>query len=314
MVAANMIPELLRGNPPILFRLYGSFAAPTFIFLSGMMVSFTITKGRHTPVHFIKRAVILLLTGAALDLLMCGILPFMTFDVLYLIGCSILLTILFKKLKPGIQFAIVPAIFAITPLLQNIFGYQRMPLEIPLSTINRNITIPIGTILRQWLIDGWFPLFPWLGFAFLGSIAADIRFKIKSFSNVAALFIGLIILIAGEIIWTANSGQIFIRKGYSELFYPPAAGFVLTAIGVIVILFYIVDLKNSLFIYKPFSILGRWSLQIYVIHLVLISLLGKLIAPQSIDVFLLIYMLMVILFLGLCHIMEKILIKSHNVY
>jgi peptidoglycan/LPS O-acetylase OafA/YrhL len=97
----------------------------------------------------------------------------------------------------------------------------------------------------------------------------------------------------------------FIRNGYSELFYPPTYGFILTAIGVIIILFYIIDLKNSLIIYKPFSILGRWSLEIYIIHLFIISLLGKLLKPQSINIFLLMYIGIVILILGLCNIMDK---------
>lgn len=310
MIAANMIPDLLRDNPSAIFRLYGSFAAPTFIFLSGMTVSFTVNKKRHTAVYFIKRTIMLLLTGAALDVLLSCIFPFTTFDVLYLIGVSILITFLFKKLKPSMQYILIIIIFVLTPLLQNIFGYQKMPIEIPLSMIGKNIPITAGTIFRQLLIDGWFPLFPWLGFSFLGSIAADIRFKIKSFSKIQVLFIGLLVLIIGEILWTCNPSQIFIRKGYSELFYPPTIGFILTAIGVITIIFYIVDLKNDLKIYTLFSTLGRWSLQIYVIHLVIIHLLGKAIPPQSINNFLLIYLGFVMLFYVAFSILEKL--KIHK--
>lgn len=300
-----MIPYLLRGTPPFYFRLYGSFAAPTFIFLSGMMVSFTITKKNHSSIYFVKRTVTLLITGAALDLLISGILPFMTFDVLYLIGLSILLTFFFKKLKRGMQYITTLIIFAFTPVLQNIFGYQRMPVEIPISMIGSGASIPITTVLRQLFIDGWFPLFPWLGFAFLGSIAADIRFKAKSFSNLAVLFAGLITLIFGELIWTAHPGSLYIRKGYSELFYPPTTGFILTSIGVIIILFFIIDLKNSLAIFKPFSVLGRWSLQIYVLHLILIFLLGKLTGPLDMNIFLLIYFAIVMIILGLSTLIDK---------
>jgi hypothetical protein len=78
---------------------------------------------------------------------------------------------------------------------------------------------------------------------------------------------------------------LLIRNGYSELFYPPVTGFVLTSVGVIILLFYIIDLNNSLSIYTPFSILGRWSLQIYVIHLVLIALLGKILGQLKIPGF-----------------------------
>jgi peptidoglycan/LPS O-acetylase OafA/YrhL len=97
----------------------------------------------------------------------------------------------------------------------------------------------------------------------------------------------------------------FIRNGYSELFYPPTYGFVLTSIGVIIILFNIIDLKSSLSIYKPFSILGRWSLEIYIIHLFIISLLEKILKSQGIIIFLHIYIGIVILLLGLCYVMDK---------
>lgn len=305
MIGANMVPELLRDTPSILLRLYGSFAAPTFIFLSGMMVSFTVQKRKHSAAYFCERTIILLITGALIDVFITGIYPFMTFDVLYLIGVSMLLTFLFKKLKAGFQYILVIIIFAVTPFLQNIIGYHQIPAEIPLYMAGKNIPNTISIILRQWLVDGWFPLFPWLGFACLGSIAADIRLKYKSFSNNMALFIVLIILIPGEIIWIGNPGEMFIRKGFCELFYPPTTGFILTSIGVILLLFYIIDLKNDLIIYKPFSILGKWSLQIYVVHLLIISLLGKIIVSQSICIFLLIYIGIVTLLLVLFNALNK---------
>lgn len=305
MIGANMIPELLRGAPPFPFRLYGSFAAPIFIFLSGMMVSFTITKGKHSLIYFCKRSFSILIVGALIDVLITGIYPFITFDVLYLIGAAMPLTFLLKKLKIGFQYMIIILIFAVTPLLQNIIGYGQIPVEIPILITDKNVLIPLSTIIKQWIIDGWFPLFPWLGFTFLGSIAADIRLKNKSFSNNKILFIIFTTLLTGEIIWIRNPGWMFIRNGYSELFYPPTLGFILTSIGTILFLFYIIDLKNDLIIYKSFSTLGRWSIQIYVIHLIIISLLGKVIVPQSLGVFLLIYMGITILLILLFNTMEK---------
>ncbi len=289
MIGANMIPVLLRGTPPFFLRLYGSFAAPMFIFLSGMMVSFASDKGNRRAAYFSKRTVMLLILGALLDAFVVGIYPFMTFDVLYLIGISMFLTYLFGKIKPGMKYVIIILIFAAAPLLQKVFGYYKVPLEMYLWESGRNASISPGRILRQWLIDGWFPIFPWLGFAFLGSIGWDIRRKYKSFSNLPVIFTGLIILITGEILWNIYPGQLYIRNGYSELFYPPTPGFIITSIGIIIILFYIIDLKNDLSIYTPFSILGRHSLQIYVIHLVLIGILGKIFGPQNMSVFLMLY-------------------------
>lgn len=296
MIGANMIPMLLSGTPPFFLRIYGSFAAPMFIFLSGMMVSFTSDKGNRRAAYFLKRTAMLLILGALLDIFVVGIYPFMTFDVLYLIGVSMLLTYLFGKIKSGMKYLIIILIFAAAPLFQNVFGYHKVPMEIYLWESGKNAAISPGSILRQWFIDGWFPIFPWLGFAFLGSIGADIRRKHKSFSNLPVIFTGLIILITGEILWNSYPGQLYIRNGYCELFYPPAPGFIITSIGIIVILFYIIDLKNDLSIYTPFSTLGRHSLQIYVIHLVLIAILGRIFGPQNMNVFMLLYAGMFLLF------------------
>src|SRR5262245_51031015 len=41
MVAANLAASALEGPHPLWFRLYGSFAAPLFVLLSGMMVAYT---------------------------------------------------------------------------------------------------------------------------------------------------------------------------------------------------------------------------------------------------------------------------------
>ena len=41
MVAANLAAEMLRQPHPFWLRAYGSFAAPTFVVVAGMMVGFT---------------------------------------------------------------------------------------------------------------------------------------------------------------------------------------------------------------------------------------------------------------------------------
>jgi fucose 4-O-acetylase-like acetyltransferase len=38
MIASNLAAEVMSGSHPLLLRLFGSFAAPFFITISGMMV------------------------------------------------------------------------------------------------------------------------------------------------------------------------------------------------------------------------------------------------------------------------------------
>ena len=59
--------------------------------------------------------------------------------------------------------------------------------------------------------------------------------------------------------------------GYSDLFYPPTLGYILTACGLIVIVFAGVDWRPSLVVYRPLRVLGEAPLLMYVLHLALNS-------------------------------------------
>jgi len=90
MVAANMAPYVLIEPHPFWFRFYGSFAAPLFILISGMMVALTtLTKG-HDFKYFLVRGILIVTVGALIDVVMWNFYPFTTVDVLYLIGVSLL--------------------------------------------------------------------------------------------------------------------------------------------------------------------------------------------------------------------------------
>jgi len=197
MVAANMAAEVLAEPHPFWFRLYGTFAAPLFILISGLMVAYTAETKNYNLRHF---------------------------------------------------------------------------------------------------LDGYFPLFPWTGFSLLGVNLARLRWKSRQHStfgrNTIFLF-GSSTLIIGSIIWRFYPGSFLIREGYSELFYPPTIGYVMSSIGLILILFFIVDLKPAIVIYKPLQVLGESSLFLYVLHLTLIEyVIAPLWPEKNIQTFLLIYVVL----------------------
>ncbi len=73
----------------------------------------------------------------------------------------------------SLQVGLVILIFALTPLLQWQWQYN---LEIYDPFASDNL---VGIlILRQFLIEGWFPIFPWLGLAFVGAILGSYRLNI----------------------------------------------------------------------------------------------------------------------------------------
>ncbi len=69
MVAANMAPGVLAEPHPFWFRIYGTFAAPLFILISGMMVTLTSKTKDHTLKYFFVRGVIIMIVGALIDVL-----------------------------------------------------------------------------------------------------------------------------------------------------------------------------------------------------------------------------------------------------
>lgn len=296
MIAANMAALLLIQPHPLWLRLYGSFAAPLFILVSGMMVNYTASTKGYGLGHFAGRGLMIIAVGALVDVLIWKIYPFITFDVLYLIGISLPLAYIFGRLKTPARWIVVGAIFLATPLLQMLLGYTDYPTEFNLLGQSVVIVSNQSSILNHWLVDGWFPIFPWIGFSFLGVALAGIRRDSESKGRLGRgrdLLTGLVLLALGTVIWLVNPGSLLVRAGYSELFYPPTIGYVLTATGFAVTLFSFVDRTASSRVYRPFQTMGRSSLFIYILHLALVEyLFGLFILPFDIEAYVITYLVM----------------------
>jgi uncharacterized membrane protein len=301
MIAANTSAPVLAETPPMWFRWYGSLAAPMFIFLSGMMVSLTSQKANHTLNYFLVRGMIIMAIGAMIDLLVNTIYPFTTVDVLYLIGISLPISYFFLRTNFWFRWVIVILIFALTPILQNAIGYTDYPTEYSLSGEVNNIENQTN-ILAHWLVDGWFPIFPWAGFSLLGIVMGDLRKKYENFKKPTFILVGIGSLVLGGIIWWFYSGKMLTREGYIELFYPPTIGYILAVIGFIISLFVLVDYTSSLVLYQPFKILGEASLFMYLSHLAIIRyVISVLWSEQQLQAFGLIYAAFLLVMIGIAY-------------
>ena len=259
-------------------RLFGTFAAPMFVLLAGMMVGLSIHLKNHPQIYFVKRGLLIILaSGIILDILIWRYLPFISMEVLYLIGIAIPLTAFFHKLGRLQQYLAIAIVFGITPFLQSIFGYREMTTDLSLFTDSgtfqvfseefREFIWP--TFLKQIFIDGWFPVFPWVGFAFIGYLFAVYRWQVKllaDFSKPPIVYASLSILIFGAGAWYANPGPLYVREGFSEMFYPVTIGYALTALGIIMLILAVIDRNPKFKIYRPLQIMGRYSLTIYFLH------------------------------------------------
>src|SRR3989344_8074386 len=121
MVAANMSAHSYQEPHPYWFRIYGSFAAPTFVFLAGLMVSFTTFYKTYPLSYFLKRGVAIICIAACIDMLCWGAVPFVTYDVLYVIGLSLPIGKLFSDLNKYAQIVALILLFSVAPVLQHVF-------------------------------------------------------------------------------------------------------------------------------------------------------------------------------------------------
>src|ERR1700740_2737283 len=129
MVAANMSAHTFQAPHPYWFRIYGSVAAPTFVFLAGLMVSFTSFHKTYSLAYYLKRGIAIICISACIDMFCWGAVPFATFDVLYVIGLSLPLGKLFSDLHRSLQIFILLLLFIMAPVLQHYLGYIDSPVE-----------------------------------------------------------------------------------------------------------------------------------------------------------------------------------------
>lgn len=283
MLCANVIGYVAPVEThPLWTRYYNSIAAPLFIILAGYMVAYTSENKGYTLSYYVKRGLLMLFTAALVDVACWMIYPFITYDVLYLIGFSIPLVYLFHKLDIRIKAVIILLIIAITPLLQYWFGYTYFPGE---KDLYGELAVEVEnqtSILQHFLIDGWFPVFPWLAFSLLGSLIKDMQNKFSDFYNVKFLIIALVGVIGG-FIWLNYLDYHNIiedREGYTELFYPVRLSYILLSVSFVFFLWIAVKKIETWKIFYPARVFGEVSLFVYILHS---ALIGWIIYPYFYD-------------------------------
>lgn len=265
MIAANAYPYLYPFSYcPILLRILFSTAAPIFIFLSGMSLRLAQENGSDR-ITTIIRACQVLIIAVIIDTAVWGLAPFYTMDVLYLLSISLLLLILISGL-PDIVLLIC-ALFFFIPLFFVGRYYQFDLIEV--SVIDLPTDYSLSNAARHFLVDGWFPIFPWTAFSILGYLICKRRDKLVRHSTLfLATGISAILLFS-----LAGFGSLIefnpIRDGYTEIFYPVTLPFCFYIAGIYMLIMCFIKIKiaHSGLLRK----VGRYSLPVYLIHSVLIK-------------------------------------------
>jgi uncharacterized membrane protein len=275
MLAANSSATIYAEPHPFWFRCLSSVAAPLFITLSGMMVCFSQLKKDYPFTYFLKRGLVLIGIAALRDIAAWRMLPFTSFDVLYVIGLSAPIAFLFGRInKTSIQWILIGAIFLLTPVLQHLFGYTTLPSMFKFDGSYWVVVENQTGVLNHLFIDGWFPVFPWLGFSLFGVMLGSYRWKDRDtqiFFNKEIVFVAAVCLFVGILLKIIFPVHLYIRVGFGEVFYPPTLGFCIYTVGIILALFGAFEKNASSRIFEPASTIGRTSLFIYILHTFVIN-------------------------------------------
>ncbi len=300
MVAANLSAPLLRLDDKILlFRLYGTFAAPLFVILAGMMVVVTSTKHANAW-HYVNRGLLIVACGCLLDIVVWQIYPLLGYDILYLTGiCIPAVYLVTKYCGLPARIIIVALLIAATPFLQTLFSYRTELTSVDIAALPFDAYLALlfsKATLQRFLLDGWFPIMPWLSFALIGSILGSLYLQGCSFASQRFLAISAALLTIGIALWLAQNPNLVMREGYSELFYPPTTGYLLTATGLVLLGFYGVETTNQLAVHNVFLKLGHASLFMYLFHqIVLVFILTPIenLNNQPLPTFILTYLIVI---------------------
>ena len=273
MIPANLSPYYAEPHA-MWYRAMSSLAAPMFICLSAGMV--VLNSEKHRFDYYLTRGGAVILIGVFLDILLWRILPFASVDVLYVIGLSIPLVYLVRKQRVGVLIAACGILMLGGPLLQTFVGYNAKVLEIKFGSIS----LPeFPRIIASWFVDGYFPLCPWLGYAFIGAALFKCvsQAEKKSYmivlvmSGVVLLGVGsLLLFVPTSIIPNLTNGGILVsREGYSEIFYPPTYGFLLFSNGTVFIQVALFRKVGRSIVSGIPVFFGRHSMFVYILHQVL---------------------------------------------
>lgn len=269
MIPANLSTLWIEAHP-MWFRIVASYAAPIFIMLSTGMV--ILTRNQHGFSYFLNRGLTIIGFAVLIDIVVWKIFPFVTYDVLYLIGISIPIIYLMRHLNNMKLFVVGAFIIVLTPLLQHFIGYH---LEISEINWANKYWPSLARLLQAWLIDGWFPVFPWLGLALLGAIVFRLIVKQNATINNKMILSGIILAVFGFVLLfvptdlfnnVTNNGILKERLGFSEIFYPPTIPYLISAIGMVIIFSWLSEYLTKFSFSKILAMFGRYSLMIYLLH------------------------------------------------
>jgi uncharacterized membrane protein len=213
--------------------------------------------------RLLKRAAQLLAVAVAIDVGCWGIAPFETFDVLYLLALAVPVCGLCLRTPALVQLTLALTILAATPWLRAQLGYGPLLPEAARSP---------WPVWRRALVDGWFPIFPWLSVSLLGSLLGRARMRLSAQQARSSMQViaGALLLAGGLAFWWWPP-QLVTRQGYSELFYPPTLPYLALALAAVLAALLSLEHVARQKTLGWLALLGQSSLFLYWLHVAAIA-------------------------------------------
>ncbi len=282
----NSFGRIMREHPVMLgMNQLGLLAAPLFILLAGVGAHLFTLRHDWNRRNLVKRGLFIMGAGYLLNLLVPAWFAPGSWYVLQLIGFCLIISVLLLRLSSPMLIVLALAILAATAGLQQ---WLQTPLLLSAGRMN-NTALP-GGILRLALVEGHFPVFPWLSFFCAGMVAGRAIARKRRLSLLAA---GAGLFAAGLLLtFLYFRGYSFATYGpFYRLFvflpytYPavPSTMLILAGISFMLLAVFLFYNRGADVIASPAPLrllapTGRTAFSFFMLHIILVRQGGELLS------------------------------------
>lgn len=264
--------QLTRYPAMVILNGLGGLAAPLFIALAGTGTALAFASGRTGKAVF-SRGIILIIFGYVVNILTPAWFAPWSWYVLHLIGTGMCLSLLLRRFNSYMLFLTAAFILVFSVLLLSHYGMPRY-----FSNSFMRGSYSAAGILKLASFSGNFPVFPWMAL-FIAGMASGRWIISGDYSNIFKT--SCVMLLFGLILFLLNQGNLqFFNNDLGRrlltvnlYMYPayPVQFLFLSSVSLMLIYLAIAaGNKYSIWAENIIVLLGRTSLTVFIVHIVLI--------------------------------------------
>lgn len=280
----NLAPPMLQDSIyNTIHFLYELISAPSFCFLVGLSFSISLEnsekkglKSQTIRNRHLKKGALLFLIGLIFAVVIWSYKGIFDWDILTLIGTSIIyLALTYKKPPIGFHGTTAFIILLISPYLQDFFQFQSAWDTSGSTYLSK---FDSSFIVLGYFFRGYFPVFPWLMFPVVGFIIGQLFYKDGSFHRtthlqligLVGLTLGCTVMLISKLLADQAPLHPYITNwtiAYSK--YPATTSYALASLGLSITALASLEkisFKVSSHLREVAERFSKFSLSIYVIH------------------------------------------------